>query len=491
MDATWLAFLPLLLTLALALFLRRTLLALGAGIVAGALLLSDFHPGATLDYLVRIALQQVYRNDQWQLWHLNVLVAMVLLGMMTQLFARGGAVVAFGDWLYRRIHTRRQARLGVVLLGWLVFIDGIFSCLAVGHVCQPLAERYRIRREQLAYFVDSNASPLCSLLPFSSWGPYLIALLAGISFLPVTPLTAFMDMAQMNFYAIATLAISLFVAWSGVGFGAALPEVDLSQHDDPGTPWLLLLPMLTLLIASVLLTLWSGAEHSQQPGIMAWLAAADIGAAMRNAALLAVAVAIMLLARQGRPVRALALDLLHGVKTMGLAIGILLCTWMIGAVIRDLKVASMLAGWADLYLSPHVLVGGMFLLCAMMAFATGSSWGTFAIMIPIAAEVAAQVDPALLLPTLSAVLAGSVFGDHCSPISDTSVLSATASGCEPRAHVLTQIPFALIAATATLAGFQLLNLGLGYIWCLLLVFAVAAGLLWLTQFHDRRQLEQA
>ena len=173
MDAPWLAFLPLLLTLLLALVFRQTLLALGAGIVAGALVFNGFEPLRALAYLADIASRQLYRDGQWQGWHLDVLAAMVLLGVMTQLFARGGAVTAFGDWLYQRIHTRRQARLGVILLGWLVFIDGIFSCLAVGHVCQPLSERYRIRREQLAYFVDSNASPLCALLPFSSWGPYL------------------------------------------------------------------------------------------------------------------------------------------------------------------------------------------------------------------------------------------------------------------------------------------------------------------------------
>ncbi|MGI2260615.1 Na+/H+ antiporter NhaC family protein [Shewanella sp. GXUN23E] len=461
MDATWLAFLPLLLTLVLALVFRQTLLALGAGIVAGALVFSGFEPLRALSYLGDIATRQLYRDGQWQGWHLDVLAAMVLLGVMTQLFARGGAVTAFGDWLYQRIHTRRQARLGVILLGWLVFIDGIFSCLAVGHVCQPLSDRYRIRREQLAYFVDSNASPLCALLPFSSWGPYLIALLAGISFLPISPLSAFLELAQMNFYAVLTIAVSLYVAWRGFGFGPALTPDTRNDAITRGNPWLLLLPMLTLLLASVGLTLWSGAGKADGNGVMAWLAAADIGEAMRNAALLAVAVSVLMMLRAGRGGLALLGDLLHGVRSMGFAIGILLCTWMIGSVIKDLNIAGMLAQWAGHYLNPSLLVAGMFLLCAMMAFTTGSSWGTFAIMIPIGAQIAAQVAPELLLPALSAVLAGSVFGDHCSPISDTSVLSATSSGCEPRAHVLTQLPFALAVAFSAMVGFQMLNLGLG------------------------------
>lgn len=461
MSPSLLAILPLLLTLTLALFLRRTLVALGVGIVSGALLIAQFDPLQTGRYLLDIGVKQFYAQDAWQAWHLNVLLAMLLLGSMTQLLARGGAVGQFGDWLYSRIRTERQARLGVVFLGWLVFIDGIFSCLAVGHVCQPLSQRYGIRHEQLAYLVDSNASPLCALLPFSSWGPYVMALIAGISFLPVSPLEAFIDVALFNFYAIVTLGLSVLVAWYGVGFRsfAAPTEVKSSNAvEAKGNPWLLAIPMLTLLLASVGLTLWSGAQQVSSWDVSLWLAKADIGASMRDACLLATLVTLIMLGLSGRRLTALVGDLSHGVRMIAFAIAILLCTWMIGAVIQDLGVAKLLAAWAKSYLSPHLLVAGMFLLCAIMAFATGSSWGTFAIMIPIGAEIAHNLDPHLLLSVLSAVMAGSVFGDHCSPISDTSVLSATSSGCAPHDHVVTQLPFALIAACSALVGFQLVNL---------------------------------
>ncbi|MEO3737448.1 Na+/H+ antiporter NhaC family protein [Shewanella baltica] len=456
-----LAILPLLLTLTLALFLRRTLVALGVGIVSGALLIAQFDPLQTGRYLLDIGVKQFYAQGAWQAWHLNVLLVMLLLGSMMQLLARGGAVGQFGDWLYSRIRTERQARLGVVFLGWLVFIDGIFSCLAVGHVCQPLSQRYGIRHEQLAYLVDSNASPLCALLPFSSWGPYVMALIAGISFLPVSPLEAFIDVALFNFYAIVTLGLSVLVAWYGVGFRsfvAATVVESSSTVETKGNPWLLAIPMLTLLLASVGLTLWSGAQQVSSWDVSLWLAKADIGASMRDACLLATLVTLIMLGLSGRRLTALVGDLSHGVRMIAFAIAILLCTWMIGAVIQDLGVAKLLAAWAKSYLSPHLLVAGMFLLCAIIAFATGSSWGTFAIMIPIGAEIAHNFDPHLLLPVLSAVMAGSVFGDHCSPISDTSVLSATSSGCAPHDHVVTQLPFALIAACSALVGFQLVNL---------------------------------
>ena len=482
---------PLLLTLVLALVLRRTLVALGVGIVSGALILSEFNPLNTIVYLSSKAWMQLYADGQWQAWHLNVLAAMVLLGMMTQLLARGGAVKSFADWLYHRIQSGRQARVGVVLLGWVVFIDGIFSCLAVGHVCQPLSQRYNMSKEQIAYLVDSNASPLCALLPFSSWGPYVMAILAGIALLPMSPLESFIEIAKLNFYAITVIVLSLLIAWFGIGFGYTAEKEQPVDEVDAGSPWLLGIPMASLLLASVGFTLWSGATHSQSMDITQWLTSADIGAAMRDACILATGIALLMLKFSGRTLALLAVDMLAGVKVISFAIAILLFTWMIGAVIGDLGVAKLLASWAEQFISSNVVVAGTFLLCAIMAFTTGSSWGTFAIMIPIGAEIAVAVDQALMLPVLSAVMAGSVFGDHCSPISDTSVISATSSGCEPHAHVVTQLPFAIIAALSALVGFQLINLGIATLWSWLAVLLCALLMLGLYHKTSPKQMPVA
>ncbi|PKG56762.1 Na+/H+ antiporter NhaC family protein [Shewanella sp. GutDb-MelDb] len=472
---------PLVLTLVLALVLQRTLVALGVGIISGALIISAFNPVNTTVYLSSKAWMQFYADGQWQAWHLNVLAAMVLLGMMTQLLARGGAVKSFADWLYHRIKSGRQARVGVVVLGWVVFIDGIFSCLAVGHVCQPLSQRYSMSKEQIAYLVDSNASPLCALLPFSSWGPYVMAILASITLLPLSPLESFIEIAKLNFYAITVIILSLLVAWFGIGFTYTATTEPESAEVEAGNPWLLGIPMASLLIASVALTLWSGASNSQSADISQWITSADIGAAMRDACILAMTIAVFMLKLSGRKAQELVVDMFAGMKVISFAISILLFTWMIGAVIADLGVAKLLASWAEQFISSNMLVAGTFILCAVMAFTTGSSWGTFAIMIPIGAEIAVAVDSTLMLPVLSAVMAGSVFGDHCSPISDTSVISATSSGCEPHAHVVTQLPFALIAAFSALLGFQLINLKVDPIWswCIVLL----AALLLLALYH--------
>ncbi len=478
--------LPLALTLILALTVRRTLLALGVGILSGALMIASFSPFSALEYLALTAGNQIYADGNWQSWHLNILIAMVLLGAMTQLLARGGAVNAFADWLYHRIRNDRQARLGVVFLGWVVFIDGIFSCIAVGHVCQPLSQRYAMPKEQIAYLVDSNASPLCSLLPFSSWGPYVMAILAGITLLPVSPLQAFIEMAQINFYAITVIGLSLLAAWFGSGFKPLKNTDTVPESVEVGSPWLLGVPMATLLIASIGFTLWSGGTASEHWSITDWLSNADIGSSMRNACILATLTCVVLLKLSGRSLSQLVKDILAGIQGMSFAIGILIFTWMIGAVISDLGVAKLLAGWAEQFLSVHFLLAGTFLLCAVMAFTTGSSWGTFAIMIPIGGEIASVVDVTMLIPALSAVMAGAVFGDHCSPISDTSVLSATSSGCEPHSHVITQLPFALIAALTSLLGYQLTNLALpGYaVWLIVGMTAVGLFLL-LTRFNGK------
>ncbi|MCL1059736.1 sodium:proton antiporter [Shewanella gelidimarina] len=472
---------PLVLTLVLALVLRRTLVALGVGIISGALIISEFNPVNTAVYLSSKAWMQFYADGQWQAWHLNVLAAMVLLGMMTQLLARGGAVKSFADWLYHRIQSGRQARVGVVVLGWVVFIDGIFSCLAVGHVCQPLSQRYNMSKEQIAYLVDSNASPLCALLPFSSWGPYVMAILASITLLPLSPLESFIEIAKLNFYAITVIILSLLVAWFGIGFTYTAATESEAAEVEAGNPWLLGVPMASLLIASVAFTLWSGASNSQSADISQWITSADIGAAMRDACILAMTIAVFMLKFAGRKAQELVADMFAGIKVISFAISILLFTWMIGAVIVDLGVAKLLASWAEQFISSNMLVAGTFILCAVMAFTTGSSWGTFAIMIPIGAEIAVAVDSTLMLPVLSAVMAGSVFGDHCSPISDTSVISATSSGCEPHAHVVTQLPFAFIAAVSALLGFQLINFKVDPIWswCIVLL----AAMLLLALYH--------
>lgn len=451
-----LSVIPVLLTISMALLLRKTLVALGLGILSAALILHWGEPLQAAAYIFENAAGQLIQGGALKMWHLNVMATIALLGVLTQLLYQSGAVEQFALSLHQRIKSGRQARLAIIALGWLLFIDGIFSCLANGNVSRPLAKRYGISSPQLAYLVDSTASPLCAILPFSSWGPYVMTLLAGIAFLPVTPLSAFLSIASTNFYAIATLVIAFLVAWTGWRFTPVEAEVSNGEPEINASVWPLGLPITIITLGSLLLALANGYLSTNESGVLAWFAAADIGAAMRNACLVAVLVAMRPYLKLG--IGGLDKILFHGLMKVAPALAILMMTWMIGTVIGDLKTGKVMAQWAAEFLSPQLLLPGMFLLCAVTAFATGSSWGTFALMIPIGAEIAWQLNPELLLVALSAVMAGSVFGDHCSPISDTTVLAATSSGCQPVEHVQTQLPLAITGALVALIGFSTVNL---------------------------------
>ncbi|WP_238786814.1 Na+/H+ antiporter NhaC family protein [Ferrimonas lipolytica] len=419
---------------------------------------------ATFSYIVDNAISQIYQPDNWQMWHINVLAAMLLLGILTAILSRSGAIGAFADWQFSRISSQRQARFAVILVGWIVFIDGIFSCLANGNISRPLSERFGIPPGELAYLVDSTASPLTSMVPFSSWGPYVIALIAGINWLNVDPAHAFIEVASYNFYAIATLLMVMVVATTNLGFKPSTPTVIQSPaHTPVGSPWMLGLPILTLLLGSLVLMLVSGARNADELTIAAMFSHADIGAAMRDSCVIAVIVATLMSLNAGQSLQQTLGAAALGIKTMLPAITIIMFTWIIGRAIGDLNAGKIMAGYAADLLSPVVLLPGMFVLCTFIAFSTGSSWGTFAIMIPIGADIAHAIQPEFVLAAISAVMAGSVFGDHCSPISDTTVLAATASGCEPNHHVMTQLPLALLTAFMALCCFTAIGLGISLI----------------------------
>ncbi|GAA4877514.1 Na+/H+ antiporter NhaC family protein [Ferrimonas pelagia] len=380
--------------------------------------------------------------------------------------------------------SARSARLAVVGVGFLVFIDGIFSCLANGHISRPIVQRYGVPPTQLAYLVDSTASPLCAILPISSWGPYVMTLLAGIPLLTMLPAAAFVEVASANFYAFAALAMALAAAYWGWGFEPVAARQ--TEVETAGSPWPLLLPLLVLILGSIVLSWLSGWHRSGEVGLLACFASADIGAAMRNACLMALLMALASARALG--LRRILQALWQGLQAVAPALGILLLTWMIGRSIDDLGSGELLARWASAYLPVALVLPGLFVLCAVTAFATGSSWGTFALMIPIGAAVASGFSPALILPAVSAVMAGSVFGDHCSPISDTTVISAGASGCEPMQLVLTQLPLAWGAAGAALLGFTLLGLGLPLLWCWLVLLCGGALAVLGCQFWSSRAI---
>lgn len=479
------------LAIGLVVITRRVLLSLGLGIVVGALLLQDFNPLATLTSLAERVIG-VFWNlpdaggvGSLNEWNVYILLFLLLLGAMVGLVTLSGGTRAFGEWARERVTTRRGSQLTTVLLGLFIFIDDYFNSLAVGNICRPLTDRQQVSRAKLAYLIDSTAAPICVLTPISSWGAYIISLIAGIlathSVTDVSAFGAFVELSALNFYAIAALVLVFAVAWLDLDIGvmrrhsemARAGQVYDSRRGQPpgntrvhearsGRPRDLIVPILVLILATFGMIVTSGARALAKDGqafsVLGAFENTDVAGSLVFGGLCGLAIALLMLVRHRSVVGAIPRTLWHGARSMLPAVQILILAWVLTGIISALGTGEYLASLVDGVLTPAWLPALLFVIAGIMAFATGTSWGTFGIMLPIAGDIAAATDLAMLLPMMGAVLAGSVFGDHCSPLSDTTILSSTGAACHHVDHVLTQLPYALLGATAALLGYLAIGL---------------------------------
>ncbi|WP_227397160.1 Na+/H+ antiporter NhaC family protein [Jeotgalibacillus aurantiacus] len=523
MEGSWLSLLPPIIAILMVVLTRRVLLSLGAGIVAAALLLTSFSPVGTLQelWMSFSGVFWEYGSDgepgALNLWNIFIMLFLLILGVITAFINISGGARAFGEWAMKRVKTRAGAQLVTACLGVIIFIDDYFNSLAVGQVARPITDRHRVSRAKLAYLIDSTAAPVCVVSPVSSWGAYIIAVIGGIlathSITEYTAFSAFIQMVPMNLYVWAALGIVFIVALRGVDFGQMrvhenraieTGEVYDKNKDIPGelkndlptsshgTVGDLIWPIIALVVGTVASMMYTGAqayqdETGQAASLLQMFEYTDVAKSLVWGALVGLAVAIILFIRQVNRSSKIGgsefvLGLTEGVKSMLPAIYILVFAWMIVGLIDSLGTGVYLAGLVE---QSNLPIGWLpvllFLVAGIMAFSTGTSWGSFGILLPIAGQIAATTDVSLLLPALAAVLAGAVFGDHCSPISDTTILSSTGAGSNHIDHVTTQIPYAVTGAAIAAAGYILLGfsgstwLALGLVIVLLVLFAVIMG----------------
>ncbi len=487
-QSAW-SLVPPVLALLFAIVTRRVLLSLGAGIVFGALLLADFQWVKVCTYLYQTFLGLIISDDGINTGSLSIVFFLVLLGIMTALLTLSGGTQAFALWAEKRIKNAKQARLLTVLLGIVIFIDDYFNSLAVGAIARPVTDRFKVSRSKLAYLLDSTAAPMCVLMPLSSWGAYIITVIGGILTLhgltEYTPLSAFVQLAGMNFYAIFALLMVVCVAWFSWDIGAMkrheimadsnrlddagedLPaahelneELDIAGSDQ-GRVRDLVFPILALVVATAFFLIFTGSMALKANNLpFSWLGAFEntvVGLSLCYGGLVGVAFALWANLRQKITPNAIGEAAWIGSKSMFSAILILFFAWAMGSVIGDLKTGSFLSTLIQGHFDPAWLPVLLFILSGIMAFSTGTSWGTFGIMLPIAGDLSAASDINLMLPMLSAVLAGAVFGDHCSPISDTTILSSTGARCDHIDHVTTQLPYAVSVALVSALSFLVLG----------------------------------
>ncbi|MCK8044305.1 Na+/H+ antiporter NhaC family protein [Shewanella sp. 1CM18E] len=480
-----LSLLPPVAAIVLAMLTRRVLLSLGVGIVLGALLLTDFSAMQTAQYLGEKVSALIWDDGALNSWNLYILGFLVLLGMITALITVSGSSRAFADWARNHIRNKRDAKLLTMFLGCVVFIDDYFNSLVVGSVARPLTDRYYISRSKLAYLLDSTAAPICVISPVSSWGAYIIALIGGIltahGFTDTGHLSVFVQMIPMNFYAIFALLLLLCVALMGLDIGPmrqhelkaqkgelydeskGLPpgaNSDLPEADT-GKIMGLFLPITVLVFATFYFMVSSGGDALAAKGAEFSLIGAfentDVGSSLFFGAAIGLVVTLALVIYQGVEKSMIAKGLFEGAKSMLPAIYILLFAWTIAGVIGQLETGKYMASLATGNIPFAMLPAVLFILAGLTAFSTGTSWGTFGIMLPIAADMAMGSHTGMMLPMLASVLAGAVFGDHCSPISDTTILSSTGANCHHIDHVMTQLPYALIVAGISMAGYLVLG----------------------------------
>lgn len=460
---TWWSLVPPLLAIGLALVTKEVYSSLFIGVAAGALLFTGFHPWDAF-----AALFDIMKNSM----DINILIFDVLLGMIVVLMARSGGSAAYGNWAGSRIKSKRSALLATTGLGMLIFVDDYFNCLTVGSVMRPVTDRYKISRAKLAYFIDATAAPVCIIAPISSWAA------AVNSYVPadagITGFQLFLRTIPYNLYAILTLTMLLYIAVTGLDFGLMkvheknaedgdlftsgaeeFAQADAAEAKKTGYVRDLVVPVLVLIFSAVGAMIYTGYLDGAT-GIITAFAGCDAEISLIFATLVTILFMMAFyLLRNVLTFKEFMGSLVEGFRLMVPAITVLILAWTLKGVGDALRIGDFVAGVMGANTSASVLIPAiMFLVAIFLAFSTGTSWGTFAILVPIViAMFNTGTQMEMMIISVSAVLAGAVCGDHVSPISDTTIMSSAGAQCSHINHVSTQMQYAMIVTFVCVPGY--------------------------------------
>ena len=490
---TIMALMPPIIAIVLALVTKEVYSSLFVGIVAAGLLITEFKPVATLNTVLNDGLIGSLADS----WNVGILIFLVLLGIIVALVNKAGGSRAFGNWTKKHVKTKVGAQLATFVLGVLIFVDDYFNCLTVGSVMKPVTDANKISRAKLAYIIDATAAPICMIAPISSWAAAVSGVVEGQNGLEL-----FIKAIPYNFYSLLTIAMIIAISVMKFDYGPmkkhewnalhgdlhsdpdAAPEVeDNVQDGKKRSLWDLVLPVVVLIACCVLGMLYSGGFFSGTSFVDAF-AGCDASVALSWGAIIALIISIIyLLCRRVLTFKEAMECVPEGFKAMVPPILILTFAWTLsgltGMLGADVYVAGLMEGAAAGL--TNLLPAIIFLVAIALAFSTGTSWGTFGILIPIVVSVF-SANSEILTIGISACLAGAVCGDHCSPISDTTIMSSAGANCNHINHVSTQLPYALTVAavsfvTYVLAGFVqnwMIVLPVGLVLMLATLFVIKA-----------------
>lgn len=471
--ATVFALLPPVIAIGLALITKEVYTSLLAGIIAGGLLYSNFN----LELMLNTIFYQGEGGMVMKLsdsWNVGILVFLVMLGILVALLNKAGGSAAFGEWTTKHIKTRVGAQIAVIALGVMIFVDDYFNCLTVGSVMRPVTDRHQVSRAKLAYIIDATAAPVCIIAPISSWAAAVTSSVpeeAGINGFSV-----FIQTIPYNLYAILTLCMLLAVTILKVDFGPMKKhEMNAFKGDlftTPGRPYEsdeeaisndkahvmdLVLPVAVLIVSCIVAMIYTGGFFDGASFVDAFADSdASVGLVLGGSVAL-VFTFIYFMMRDVLSFKEFTDCIPEGFKAMVAPILILSMAWTLSGMTNLLGakifVAELVAGSALSMQGFLPMI--IFLVAAFLAFATGTSWGTFSILIPIVIGVFPEGQ--MMVISIASCLAGAVCGDHCSPISDTTIMASAGAHCEHVNHVATQLPYVLLVAAVCMVGYFLIG----------------------------------
>lgn len=491
--ATFWALVPPVVAIGLALITKEVYSSLFVGVLMGGILYSGFSFEGTITHIFEDGMISVLSDS----YNVGILIFLVILGTMVCLMNRAGGSAAFGQFAADHIKGRVGAELATILLGCLIFIDDYFNCLTVGSVMRPVTDKFKVSRAKLAYLIDATAAPICIIAPISSWAAAVTGFVEGEDGFSI-----FVRAIPYNFYAILTIVMMIGMVLLRTEFGSMkFHEKNALKGDlytTPGRPYDtekqpvvsvrgtvldLLIPIISLIICCMIGMLYTGGFFSGEDFVTAFSQSdASLGLTMGSFFGLLITIGLYQVRRVLKFSECMAC-IPEGFKSMVPAIMILSFAWTLKAMTdslgADVYVATVVASSARSFL--NFLPAIIFVVGCFLAFATGTSWGTFGILIPIVVAVFENSNPDLMIISISACMAGAVCGDHCSPISDTTIMASAGAQCEHVNHVTTQLPYAVTAAVVSFVSYIIA----GFVQSAWIALPIAIALMVATMFVIR------
>ncbi len=489
--ATFWSLIPPIIAILLALITKEVYSSLIIGIIAGGLI----YAAGNFETAVNHVLFDGFVSSLSDSYNMGIIIFLVLLGAMVSMMNKAGGSAAFGRWASKHIKSRVGAQLATILLGCLIFIDDYFNCLTVGSVMRPVTDQQKVSRAKLSYIIDATAAPVCIIAPISSWAAAVAGFARGAG--AESGISLFVQAIPYNFYALLTIFMMVFLAVSKFDYGPMkLHERNAVENDDlftagervggedieanpKGKVIDLVLPVIVLIIACVIGMIYSGGFFDGTSFVDAFSGSdASVGLVIGSAVAVVFTV-IYLLFRRVITFKDAMAGLPEGFKAMVPAILILTCAWTLKAMTDSLGakifISQLVEGSAGALQS--LLPAIIFLIAVGLSFATGTSWGTFGILIPIVLSVFEASNP-LTIVAISACMAGAVCGDHCSPISDTTIMASAGAQSDHINHVSTQLPYAMTVAGVSFVSYIIA----GFVPNWMIALPIALALMFATLF---------